>query len=68
MQKFKSYELKIALLITSGFVIKRAYDSLKHKILQLETRVTKLEYPTELKDLKNIGESFNHPPVQIKTK
>lgn len=45
MQKFKTYELKIALLITSGFVIKRAYDSLKHKILQLESRVTKLEYP-----------------------
>ncbi|WP_158696538.1 hypothetical protein [Staphylococcus agnetis] len=47
MQKLKSYELKIALLITSGFVIKRAYDSLKHKILQLETRVTKLEYPIQ---------------------
>ncbi len=45
MEKLKSYELEIALLITSRFVIKRAYDSLKHKILQLETRVTKLEYP-----------------------
>lgn len=45
MKMLKNYEIKIALLITSGFVIKRAYDSLKYKILQLETRVTKLEYP-----------------------
>lgn len=45
MKLLKNYEIKIALLITSGFVIKRAYDLLKCKILQLETRVTKLEYP-----------------------
>ena len=48
MKLFKSYEIKIALLITSGFVIKRAYDLLKYKILQLETRVTKLEYPIQM--------------------
>ncbi|WP_441001704.1 hypothetical protein RGR08_11590 [Staphylococcus epidermidis] len=47
MKLLKSYEIKIALLITSGFVIKRAYDLLKYKILQLETRVTKLEYPIQ---------------------
>lgn len=47
MKLFKSYEIKIALLITSGFVIKRAYDLLKYKILELETRVTKLEYPIQ---------------------
>lgn len=47
MKLFKSYEIKIVLLITSGFVIKRAYDLLKYKILQLETRVTKLEYPIQ---------------------
>lgn len=68
MKMLKNYEIKIALLITSGFVIKRAYDLLKYKILQLETRVTKLEHPTEFKDLKNVDEFFNHPPVQIKTK
>lgn len=68
MKLLKSYEIKIALLITSGFVIKRAYDLLKYKVLQLETRVTKLEYPTEIKDFKNVDEFFNHPPVQIKTK
>ncbi|MCJ1767943.1 hypothetical protein [Staphylococcus epidermidis] len=47
MKMLKNYEIKIALLITSGFVIKRAYDLLKYKILQLETRVTKLEYPIQ---------------------
>ena len=48
MKLFKIYEIKIILLITSGFVIKRAYDLLKYKILQLETRVTKLEYPIQM--------------------
>lgn len=47
MNKIKDYEIKIALLITSAFVIKRAYDAMKYKILQLEVRVTKLEQPIQ---------------------
>lgn len=31
MKLLKNYEIKIALLITSGFVIKRAYDLLSTK-------------------------------------